>query len=142
WRLVAAPKQAVPFVRAKLRPPPVDAAEIARLLADLGDGRFAVRERAMTELNKKGPAAIPALRKALTGQPPAETGGRVQQLLARLDRWPGAPVLRALQVLEQVGTPDARHALEGLAKELSDRHLVREARASLARLAKRHAAPP
>jgi WD40 repeat protein len=61
--LIRAPRQAVPFLRGRLRPPAVPGRErLAGLMTDLDSRRFAVRERAMHELKKLGDAAEPALR--------------------------------------------------------------------------------
>jgi len=48
-------------------------------------------------------------------------------------------LLRALEVLELTGTPAARHVLEALAKGAGASEATGEAKASLARLAKRAA---
>jgi hypothetical protein len=47
-----------------------------------------------------------------------------------------ASVLRAMEVLEQIGAPEARQALEELAKGPADSPLVRQAKAALGRPAK------
>jgi hypothetical protein len=47
--------------------------------------------------------------------------------------------MRAVEVLERVGTPEARAALEDLAKGLDVARLTVEARASLERLRKQDA---
>jgi hypothetical protein len=63
---------------------------------------------------------------------------RVKPLLARLDWSAGwLRTLRALQVVESVGTPEARELLESLARGAPYARLTREAKASLSRLAKR-----
>jgi hypothetical protein len=50
--------------------------------------------------------------------------------------------LRAIEVLERLGTPEARQALETLAKGVPEARLTQEAKASLERLAKRSIARP
>jgi RNA polymerase sigma factor (sigma-70 family) len=149
WALVAAPKQAVPFVQGRLqeRLPPTSAADpkrIARLIGDLDDGRFRVREKATRDLEKLGELAEPALRRALKGEPSLEIRRRVEQLLEKLAEASPSPerlqALRALEVLEHAGTPEARQALAALATGAPGTWLAREAQAALQRLAKRHAA--
>jgi hypothetical protein len=72
-----------------------------------------------------------------------EVRDRVKPLLAQLDRSAGwLRTLRALQVVESVGTPEARQLLESLAKGAPDARLTREAQASLRRLARRPAPGP
>jgi hypothetical protein len=141
WKLAAAPRQAVPLLRGRLRPAAADEARMTRLIADLDSDRIAVREKAAQELEQLGDIAEPALRKALAGPPSAEVRRRAGQLLERL----GGPVtapgllrsLRAVEVLEHIGTPGAREVLESLARGAPGGRLTREARASLERLAGR-----
>ncbi len=65
----------------------------------------------------------------------------MKDLLAKLDK-PGLcsvelAGLRAVEVLEYVGTFEARQLLAELAKEAKDARLTREAKASLQRLKRR-----
>src|SRR5262249_40565573 len=65
WTLAAAARQSVPFLKRRCRPAlPGDPERLARLIADLGIDRFAVREKAAGELERLGESAQPALRKA------------------------------------------------------------------------------
>src|SRR5262249_31938312 len=60
--LVAAPEQAVPFVGQKLPPvAEVDPKHLARLITELDDDTFAVRQNATRELEKLGALAAEAL---------------------------------------------------------------------------------
>jgi HEAT repeat protein len=145
WTLTAAPGQAVPLFRAQLRPVvAADPERVARLLADLDSDAFAVRDKATRELQEMGEAALPALRKALDGRPPLERRRRAEQLLERLAGWSPEQLygLRAVEVLEQVGSPEARRLLRALAEGLPEARLTREAKASLQRLAHRPGAAP
>ena len=76
--------------------------------------------------------------------PSAEVHRRVQQLLDRLEKEVLSAdrlrELRAVEVLEQIGTEEARQVLTALAKGDSEAPLTREAKASLRRLAERPAA--
>src|SRR5262249_42879313 len=123
--LVAAPEQAMTLLREKLRPiAGPDPKLLARLIADLDAGRFAVREQATRELEKLGALARPALRQALDGQPSGEVRRRVERLLERLESSPLSGeelrVVRAIEVLERIGTTDARGLLERMAREGPD----------------------
>ena len=137
--------QALAFFRERLRPaPPADSGRVARLIADLDDERFAVREKATTELEKLGKEIEPALHKALQGKPSLEVRRRIDRLLEKLESAAPSPeqlrLLRALEVLEHIGTPEARELLRTLAKGASGARLTQEAKASLDRLANRAAA--
>jgi hypothetical protein len=137
--LAAAPEQAVPFLAERVRPAAApDAKRVAKLLADLDDERFEVRERASRELGELGGLAEPALRQALAGRPSAEAK---RALTALLDKLAGATptpeearALRAVEALEQAGTAAARRLLTDLAGGVPEARLTREAKAALQRL--------
>jgi hypothetical protein len=143
--LSAAPaKQVVPYLRERLRPATratVEADRLARLVRDLDDDAFEVRERATKELAELGESAAPALRKALANPSSVEARRRLEDLLDKLtarDIPPGQlRALRALRVLEELDTPDARTILKDLAGGAADDPLTHEATALLARLARR-----
>src|SRR5437899_7928536 len=80
--LVASPGQTVPFLKERLRAvPQPDARYLAGLIADLGDARFAVRERATRELEGLGESVESVLRKALADSPSAEARSRIKHVL-------------------------------------------------------------
>jgi hypothetical protein len=119
-------------------------ARVSGLLAALEDDQFEARERASRELEKLGPEAAPALRQALAGALSVEARSRARKALDALKPAASAPgppglpdVPTALAVLENVGTPEARRALEELARGPAGSAVTREARAALARLAKK-----
>ena len=139
WTLAAAPAESIPLLRQRLRPVrAVEPRRLARLVADLDSARFKVREQATAELEEQGAGAEPALRKTLAGKLSPEARRRVEEVLQRLTAsGKSLRQLRALQVLEQAGTPDSRQLLKTLANGLPEARLTQEARASLQRLAKR-----
>jgi hypothetical protein len=142
--LVADPPRAVALLRGRLRPvaaPPArQRGSVARLIRDLDDDDFAARERASRQLEQLGEAVEPALRLSLQRAPSAEVRRRLNGLLGALaDRRQGPDGLRELrsvEVLERLGTPEARRLLEALATGVPPARLTREATASLARLGK------
>ncbi len=141
-RMVAAPSEAVPFLRQHFaRPGAGDPERVARLVADLDSNAFAVRERAARELEKLGTAAEPALGKALEGRPSPEVRRRVEELLRRLAAGRLAD-RRAVEVLEHVGSPEARQVLRSLAEGPPQVALTQEAKAALRRLKTRDAKAP
>ncbi|HEY7200316.1 MAG TPA: WD40 repeat domain-containing protein [Candidatus Dormibacteraeota bacterium] len=147
WALGLSPAQAVPLLRDRLKPlPPVDPNRLTRLVADLDSDRFAVREKAMQELEKFGDLALPALRKVLAGRPSVEVQRRVEELLERFGSWVTSGErlrgLRGVEVLEHADTPEARAALEKFARQAPESDVGREARAAMERLARRPAATP
>jgi hypothetical protein len=143
-RLAASPADAAALVAKHITPAKgkvVKKEVIERWLADLEGKRFGQREAAMRELAAAGKDAEAALRKVLRGKPPLELRRRVEQLLLKLE--PRAPTpdmvrpLRALELLEKLGTPESRKLLEKLAAGKPTHWLTEEAKASLARLAAR-----
>jgi WD40 repeat protein len=141
WTLVAAPEQALPFLRKRLPPAvavPPDP-HIARLIADLDDDSFAAREKATQELARLGNRAGPALHKVRDNPPSLEARARADRLLAKLGRPVPAPqelrLLRAVAALEQMGSPAAAKVLLTLAKGHAEARLTQQAKAALHRLA-------
>jgi hypothetical protein len=113
---------------------------VARLIADLDDDAFAVREKAQAHLQALGAEAEPALREALKGKPSPEQTRRIERLLAELKAPPiSGATLRGLLVveyLERQATPEARELLQPLAKGAAGAWVTEEAKATLRRLEK------
>src|SRR5262249_18530928 len=124
------------LLRAHLFPvPPADGRRLARLVTDLDSDSFETRERATRELALLGDLAEPALRQALENRPSPELRRRAQRLLAKLEG-PKLRQVRAVEVLELVGTPEAQKLLQELAGGAPSARLTQEAKASLGRLDK------
>jgi WD40 repeat protein len=144
WTMAAAPRRSVPFLAGHLRPvAPVEDERLTRLIADLDSDRFEVRDRASQELQRLGDRAGPALRRALAGKPSPEARRRLEALRGAIEsRTLSAEqlhALRAVEVLEHIGTRPARRVLEELAAGAPGALLTDEAKASLQRLAGRAA---
>jgi WD40 repeat protein len=142
WRLAAAPNQAIRLLKKRLAPVPEPApGRLARLLADLESDGYDVRQKATQELEELGELAVPAVSTALKSKPSLEARRRLERLLAKCE--PGSVpagerlrAMRAMLVLEQIGTVEARELLRTLGRGAPASRLTREARASLDRLAK------
>ena len=146
WQLASAPKQSLPFLQERLRPIPApDAKRISQLLADLDSEDFKVRTAAHEELEKLGEAASAPLRVATEKALSPEVSRRVKELLNKLktERRTPSPerlrVLRAVEVLEHIGTPEARQILKKLADGAAGAQLTQEAKEALGRLSLRPA---
>jgi WD40 repeat protein len=146
WQLAKMPARSVPMLSERMRPVPrVAAGRISRLIADLDDDDFDVRARATAALHELGDVTEPALRKAVRESASEEVRRRAEDLLSKVA--PPVPpaeqlrLLRALAVLEEVGTAEARRLLQSLADGESEARLTQEARAALKRLAGRDAKP-
>jgi WD40 repeat protein len=140
--VLAARPDAVSDLRERLRAPAApDARVLTALVKDLDSDRFDARQKAVAELERLEEQARPTLRQALTGNPSAEVRRRLEQLLDRLDGPVPPPQrlrrLRAVEALERIGMGEAREVLRGLAAGGGDDRLAEEAKAALARLARR-----
>jgi RNA polymerase sigma factor (sigma-70 family) len=148
WRLVDDPPRAVALLREHLRPMTRPAAEAVRpLLDDLDSDRFEVRTVAEGRLRELGEGAAPVLREALKDNPSPQRRRRVEAVLEALDTsglLTGESLrgARAVQVLERIGSPEARQALERVAGGVESARLTQEAKAALERLAREHPAEP
>jgi WD40 repeat protein len=138
-RLAADADAAVALVRGRLKPAasPEDAV-FGRLLADLDSPAFAARTRATAELDRWGDAVVPGVLARWRVTEALESRRRLEQFLDKHDR--GVPSaerlreLRALELLEQIGSAEARALLRELAGGVSTVRLTRDAAAALRRL--------
>jgi WD40 repeat protein len=141
--LLAGAKESVPYLQQRVRAAAglkIDP-RVGKLIADLDDEEFVVRDAASQELAKIGESVVPALQQTLAGRPSPEVKDRIGQLLKQFkDPSKLTPelmrVLEALEVLEQAGTPEARQALEGLARESLLARIMQEVKAAVERLPK------
>jgi hypothetical protein len=145
-RLIAAPRLTLDSLRQRL--PAIATAEaprLGRLLSDLDSNRFAVRDKAARELEKLGQAVEPELRRALARAGSSlEFRRRLEQILNKIQIPSGQRLqeIRAVEVLEWIGTPEAQETLTLLARGTPETRLTQEVKASLGRLAARPANRP
>jgi hypothetical protein len=111
---------------------------LSALIADLDSGAFAVRDKAVNELQDLRELAAPALKKALAGTQSLETRRRIEDLLAKQRSPLAAGYLlqsaRAVEVLERTDHPDAKKMLQRLAAGAPQARLTQEARDAMNRL--------
>jgi WD40 repeat protein len=141
WTLVAGNDKTVTALGQRLRPAErPDPKQLATSLADLDSERFDKRDQAARQLEKME-GAREAVQQALAGKPSLEMRHRLEKILKKLDTLPWDEEimrsLRAVQVLEQIGTPEALQVLEALAAGTPGAGLTKEARAALDRLKNR-----
>jgi hypothetical protein len=116
WALADHPEQAVAFLDRRVPRVEVPAATVQRLIGQLDDDDFAVRQKASRELAALGSNARRLMREALKKGPSLEVERRLRQLLRKL--MPGALKgeelrrVRAEELLQRIGTPEARRLLE------------------------------
>jgi RNA polymerase sigma factor (sigma-70 family) len=149
--LAGSPGRAAQFLKEKLKPEaPPNAAVVKKLIANLGGDRFAEREKAQTELSAIGEPVEQALQDVLANKPTLEMRRRIDSLLKEIRGPVRNPnklqALRALAVLEDIDTPEARSILQDISHGEPRACLTREPKGSLDRLsrlerARQHAGP-
>ncbi len=138
--LVRAAPETIAWLRTRVQP--VEARQVQQLLIELGSDDFEVRDRAMRELGRMG-KAIERTLKAGRESPDASLDKRVriEELLDRIVQNRAIPEylqsLRAIEVLERIGTAEAKQVLEKVAGGLAEAEVTIQARAALARLRER-----
>src|SRR5262249_11571251 len=119
---------------------PVDPQKVERWIADLESEKYAVRQEAAANLAKAGEQVVPALQKILSSQPTIETRKRVEELLDKLTdgvlSTEQLRLVRAVEALERMNTPEARALLRTLAQGAPGALPTRQAQAALDRLAR------
>ncbi len=143
--LAAAPTQAVPLLRARLKPlAVVEAGKIQQWIADLSSEQAAVRAAAVKALLAVTPQAERALRQALPLTKSPEAVRHIERLLGKHAANAGETLrtLRGVLVLERIGSPEARAVLKELAAGAPGARETEETLAALARLAWRKPGGP
>jgi sugar lactone lactonase YvrE len=146
WNLTTSPRETVPFLEKVLLPvPAANSHRIDRLISQLDDQRFQVRQEAASELERLGELASPKLRQALEARSSPEVRRRAEVLLDLADAQALSPdgmrTLRAVEVLERIATREARAVLQTLGSGAAGATITQEAKAALKRLEKRAPGP-
>ncbi len=137
WTLALAPVDSLRFLKECLQSPePAKMEHIAKLVDALASDRVVERETATQILYDLGEAAEGELRKVLDGHTGLEARKRIGHILENRDQ-DVVRKLRAIEVIEQIGTSEAREVLEALRKNTANSRLSVGAAAALERLAKR-----
>jgi WD40 repeat protein len=136
-RLAGDPERTPKLLQTRLRPVTApDSKRVVTLIAALDDDAFAVRARAETELAKYGDVILPTLKRAQADKPSAEARRRLNSLVGQVES--NSPdqlqQLRALEVLERIGTSAAKDVLRTMAAGLPGTSLTTDAKESLRRL--------
>jgi hypothetical protein len=118
--LVGAPEQTVAIAKEALKPVrPADAKLVEQWIRELDDTQFKARDNAMKELTKASELVLPAIDKALAANPSLEARNRLDALRREIVITPltGERLrsYRAVEVLERIGTPQAKQVLEAMA---------------------------
>ena len=117
-----------------------DRAIVDRWVADLGSPSFARRSDATQQLRGLGMSAWPVVASALEKPAQLEVRRRLEELLEALRTQPEPALLRdlrAIQMLEMIGTAEARRVLTRVDESSQHGPRAEAARSALSRLNKR-----
>jgi hypothetical protein len=141
-QMAGVPAETVALLKSKLKPvDPADPKVVKQLLEDLNSDQYTVRQKASAQLEKLADLAGPALREKLESKPSLEMRKRIESLIDKLDGPVTLPdllrSLRAVELLELIGTPEARQALVLLANGAPGHRMTEAAQGAVMRLDKR-----
>jgi tricorn protease-like protein len=144
-QLEAAPQASLPYFAGRVKELVDATTTSARLIKELDDVKYAVRRQAYQDLDRTGEFAIELLQSALRSGPTLEKRLRIEQLLYKLALQQDSAAfsarrraLRVIEILEHIGTAEARRLLHDLAQGAPEARLQQEARAALDRLSMRN----
>jgi hypothetical protein len=134
--------KSVPFLRERFQKQPEEQAQIQRWIRELDHDEFRIREAARRGLMKAGLRAAPSLTDPKRKPLGAEGEQRVRLVLESFESQGlhipenglfGEPLrmVRAVRVLELIGTAEARQVLEEAAKGPAESRLAHEAKAAI-----------
>jgi dipeptidyl aminopeptidase/acylaminoacyl peptidase len=139
-KLAADPDHSVAYIRERVRATPrLDDSRLQHLLSNLNDDKYAVRERATDNLARLGEIAVPAMAKHLEGPISLESRRRIERLLAEVPSVPPREVvqtLRAIEVLEMIGTAEARQVIQSMVNGEPGARQTRDSGLALERMTK------
>jgi hypothetical protein len=121
-RLAAFAERGVASLAEPLRQTARAESQALRLIADLGDDDYVVRDKAMRDLEKLGAEGVFPIKRALRINQDLEVQFRLKQVLARLDVKDADQLLdqprvrKMVEVLVKLDTPQARRVLAELAR--------------------------
>jgi WD40 repeat protein len=130
---LAADPDAAAFLRDRVRPvPAIPEAQFQKLVNDLDSDKYATRETATAALKKLGELVEVELQTLLRGDLSAEQRRRIADVLESQQLAPESDperlrTLRCVEVLERIGSAEARALLGELAKGAPSARLTRDA---------------
>jgi len=137
---LAADPECVGILRELVKPvSKVPAEKIRKLVKDLDSDEFTARETATSALAMLGDTIDAELRSSLRGELSPEQKQRIDEVLARRKLIESDPerlrLLRCVEVLERLGSSEARSLLGELAKGAAGARLTQEAQSAIRRFA-------
>jgi hypothetical protein len=139
--MTAHPAGTIRLLSEKVKPvPTADRKRVAELIDKLSNENFNEREKASRELSELAPTALDQIREAARKTESAEVRNRLAPILAREsdERVTGERlrVVRAVEILERIGSPATDKLLRELATGSSGAELTRNATEAVRRMGK------
>jgi hypothetical protein len=139
WTMVARPVESVEVLRKHVKQVPASQ-DVRKLIANLDDPSFTVRDKATRQLAILGRAAEELLTNRLRAGPSLEMSRRIRKLLQGLHAAPPQEQLqqiRGVEVLERIGTPATLEVLRELSNGAEGAGVTSYAREALDRVNRR-----
>lgn len=145
-RLVQNPDVAMRLLSTKFIAPPLKPIDIdlPATIRKFDAPSFADRQLAIKKVRELGPRAVDALQEAIRTTESVEVRARSEEILDQMKAGPkihsvgpDLRAMRAIEVLEQIGSPAARKILEGWSQYMANPRIATEASLALQRLASR-----
>ncbi len=144
YRLAQRPEAAMRILNAKFvapAPKPLDV-DLPTLIRKLDAPAFYDRQAAVKKLKELGPRAAAALQDGIRTTESVEVRARCEELLDQMKAgpktYPNGPDLRAaraIEILERIGSPDAKRLLTGWANQTANVRIANDAALALVRIA-------
>ncbi len=143
--LIATPAASIALMKGRLKSAsPVDDKQVEELIEQLSASQYKVRQKATLDLLQLGERVLPLLDKALASHPALEAQLRLTEVRKRVFgvvlKGERLQTFRAVEVLEHIGTPEARAILHTLAGGAHGALLTAQAENALRRLEQNPAA--
>jgi hypothetical protein len=142
WTLADGGEKTRRFLAARVHPICVSPERTAKLIEDLDDNQFAVREAAFKELERYNTAVEGPIRDGIKKRKSAEVGRRLERLLSSIEE-PAASckdtlqAVRGIAALEFIGTAESKAILRRVAEGAPLARQTQEAKTALARMGNR-----
>ncbi len=144
YRMLSQPEAAMKLLNAKFVAPPFKPLDVdlAAVIRRLDAPAFPDRLAAIRKLRELGPRIAPALHEAIRTTESVEIRVRAEELLEQMKAGPrtftSGPDLRAsraIEVLERIGSADAKRLLQGWANHTTNMRVANDAALALVRIA-------
>ncbi len=145
-RLIQDPETAMKLLTSKFVAPPLKpiTIDLATAIRKFDSPAFLDRQRAVKQVKELGPRALPALQDAIRTTESVEVRARAEELIEQMKAGPriystspDLRAVRAIEVLEHIGTQDAKKLLGGWTQYVTNPRIAQEATTAIQRIESR-----